>query len=162
MNDDVESAIPTYRERCNTEDEFRRAIEYTDQQIALQRHAEAISGTGWPPYGAVVESETVSARRGTSVPPSPDLTAQAVSGPQGRRELALGKASWMYDDELRCHVPVCSGWVADRAGVVTRCGNGPLDEPEVRRGLCSEAVHLFEVRWSEATRSSGRDWIGAF
>lgn len=58
-----------------------------------------------------------------------------------RRE--LGKATWMWDQDLGLHLPVCSGWKHDlRRGGLYRCGNGPLTGENIDAGLCDEGPHL--------------------
>lgn len=53
-----------------------------------------------------------------------------------------GKATWVWDDELSCHIPCCSRWKVDGGGSVIRCGNGPLHDPEIGEGTCTEGPHL--------------------
>lgn len=58
----------------------------------------------------------------------------------------LGKASWIYDEELNMHVPCCtvltvkSKWIS-HAVVEIRpqpCGNGPLVGDQIESGDCGE------------------------
>lgn len=56
----------------------------------------------------------------------------------------LGRAAWIWDDDMGMHVPVCSRWKHDvRKGGLHMCGNGPLvTEEELETGTCSEGPHL--------------------
>jgi hypothetical protein len=47
----------------------------------------------------------------------------------------LGKAVWMYDDELEKSIPCCA-----------RCGEGPLDPSDIAEGLCARYVCASELR----------------
>jgi hypothetical protein len=61
------------------------------------------------------------------------------SAPQ--MEKLLGHATWVWDADMGMHIPVCSGWKMNGAQVV-RCFNGPLEDPEIDVGLCTEGPHL--------------------
>jgi hypothetical protein len=57
-------------------------------------------------------------------------------------ERQLGKASWVWDDDMGMHLPTCSRLKLNRGGVVIRCGNGPLVGNEIDEGTCSEGPHM--------------------
>jgi hypothetical protein len=45
----------------------------------------------------------------------------------------LGRADWLYDDELGCHIPSCSMYTGN-----WRCGNGPLQGDQITTGNCGK------------------------
>lgn len=47
---------------------------------------------------------------------------------------ALGKAHWMWDDEINFHIPCCA--IVDDSG--SWCGNGPLFDSMIASGDCGE------------------------
>lgn len=52
----------------------------------------------------------------------------------------LGKADWIYDEEYDMHIPCCTKrrvkLLASGGDVVEKCGNGPLNDPEIASGIC--------------------------
>lgn len=63
------------------------------------------------------------------------------SAPQIER--LLGHATWVWDQDLGMHLPMCSGWKHDtRRGGLYMCGNGPLTGENIDTGLCDEGPHL--------------------
>jgi hypothetical protein len=45
----------------------------------------------------------------------------------------LGRADWVWDEDLGIHIPSCSKYIHDH-----RCGNGPLIDDQIERGDCDE------------------------
>lgn len=58
--------------------------------------------------------------------------------------LAIGKADWLWDDDLGCHIPCCTSYTRIEYSAelgrlaTTKCGNGPLVGEQIQTGLCSE------------------------
>lgn len=65
------------------------------------------------------------------IPYEPDARSQVEPGKI--LEFALGKADWLWDEELQMHVPCCSQSMRDRL-----CHNGPLVGEAVLTGDCGE------------------------
>lgn len=42
-------------------------------------------------------------------------------------EEQLGQADWLWDSELRCHIPCCN-----------LCMNGPLEGDQIQTGVCTD------------------------
>lgn len=55
---------------------------------------------------------------------------------------AMGKATWVWDQELGMHIPTCSGYKYSNQRGTYQCGNGPLNDSELASGVCSEGPHL--------------------
>lgn len=52
----------------------------------------------------------------------------------------LGRATWLWDNDLQVHIPCCTREVLDGrypAGL-RACGNGPLGDSQVEEGDCGE------------------------
>jgi hypothetical protein len=45
--------------------------------------------------------------------------------------ISLGRADWIYDDEIGCHIPCCAMYIGNQ-----RCGNNPLKGDQIRTGNC--------------------------
>jgi hypothetical protein len=54
----------------------------------------------------------------------------------------LGRATWVWDDEMGMHLPTCSRYKYDIKRGTYQCGNGPLSDPEIVGGTCTEGPHL--------------------
>lgn len=57
--------------------------------------------------------------------------------------LAMGKADWLWDDDLGVHVPCCTSYVEIKFEtelnklMTVKCGNGPLVGSQIKTGRCS-------------------------
>lgn len=63
----------------------------------------------------------------------------------------IGKADWLYDEELGFHMPCCSKYRflknlhrADGTRPVWKCHNGPLTGQQIMTGDCGSVEHLTE------------------
>lgn len=66
----------------------------------------------------------------------------------------LGRADWLYDDELGCHIPSCSMYAGN-----WRCGNGPLEGDQITTGNCGRKhvpTRDMTTATVESTTVSGR------
>lgn len=54
----------------------------------------------------------------------------------------LGRADWLWEDDLQMHVPCCTVRRTAIRGVLTipvgKCGNGPLTGGQIETGDCGE------------------------
>lgn len=58
----------------------------------------------------------------------------------------LGKADWIYDHELKTHVPSCSVQTGEHE--IQRCGDGPLTtDKQIRRGDCGASHSRSQRFW---------------
>ena len=52
----------------------------------------------------------------------------------------MGRATWMWDDDLQVHLPCCTRLTGKHQvdGSLRPCGNGPLDNSQIADGDCGE------------------------
>lgn len=70
-----------------------------------------------------------------------------MSVSQNRRSLLLGKADWIYNDDLGCHIPCC----IQQVQFFVRCGNGPLEGEQITTGDCGLFHSLSEAYAQDRT-----------
>lgn len=48
----------------------------------------------------------------------------------------LGRADWLWDEDLMCHIPCCTRPRDSHPS--SKCGNGPLNTQQILTGDCGE------------------------